>query len=209
MRRKARRTGTTPDTVAYAPRTRVSPMFIKDWLGPDSLPTVHSTLTAPPIRSCTAGNRRKVAVDGGGSGNRRQCWRRRLDVSRRDLDSSGPSTDWRRATRGSFRCCNCSVSTNPYGSDKTGRKCASWAVKHRHHPTHDFRQHLRPDYRGEWDLGPSGNRRGQPCRLGLPSIDRVSLPGLKDFFAANGAEWCLPRFCFASTPKKRQSHASS
>jgi len=65
MRRKARRTGTTPDTVAYAPRTRVSPMFIKDWLGPDSLPTVHSTLTTPqsaPAPQETGERSRLVAV---------------------------------------------------------------------------------------------------------------------------------------------------
>lgn len=37
MRRKARRTGTTLSTVNYEPRTRQSPLFLKDWLGPNSL----------------------------------------------------------------------------------------------------------------------------------------------------------------------------
>lgn len=54
MRRKARRTGTTLDTVDYGPRTRQSPLFFKDWLGPNPL---SPNTTVPPARPQKKGGR--------------------------------------------------------------------------------------------------------------------------------------------------------
>lgn len=45
IRRKARRTGSSFNTVDYKPRTRQSPLFSKDWLGPNPL---SSDATASP-----------------------------------------------------------------------------------------------------------------------------------------------------------------
>lgn len=47
LRRKAHRTGKTLDTVPYKPKTRQSPIFLRDWLGPDGKP-LQSSQSLPP-----------------------------------------------------------------------------------------------------------------------------------------------------------------